>query len=612
MSSVYTKITSLLSSDHHHMALAACRCMPEDQQKMIKREAGLLIRYFCELPDCGWSIFGTLGEWEIDNHFSYDIRRDLNASSYLEWNPVSGAGERFGHDFAGSRIAIPFLLEKAVVALQAGKLRDGLALAGAACHYIQDAVTFPEQQTLHRRSMTEVLEIDPGDYKAGILFGNAQEIPGAIKNIYANRIQPLLADYAGKVRKTIFDGNSALRGELHNKCDLLGAHITADILHSVLSLYQAGEPDDSLDILEQFDNIDEEKLPVGYFVDRDDSQIFQGYAAVEGIHPRGLNLRLTPGLQLRLSATGNSEVRWKQSIVNSILVNAPGKYYLKASAYAIDCTGDNGLRILLYDDCWSVKDKITIPFESVNGWEHIEHCIDVDKNINAIGIEFFSQDNTGTILLDHWRISDSLPENEKSSSSDKKVKLSLKPCSGYYQKDDSSFADQNEPIASVRDNIAVSISDGEEFVFDGKSLIEIPWHPIYAPLQIKETFELSLMLYSESSNGEIMMSAVPNREPMSGWRLFIKNGNLCAAVYNGSSEYVFEIKDTPFLLEKWHSINFNLSPENEITVDLDGNVFSAKADFSRIYSNAGHFIGSCAGVNNFLTGRIKKLRITSL
>ena len=77
----------------------------------------------------------------MDNHFSYDKRRDLNASFYLGWNPVNNTGERFGHDFDGSRIAIPLLLGKAVAALQAGKLRDGLAFTGAACHYFQDAVT---------------------------------------------------------------------------------------------------------------------------------------------------------------------------------------------------------------------------------------------------------------------------------------------------------------------------------------------------------------------------------------------------------------------------------------------------------------------------------------
>ncbi len=611
MNKIYPKILNVLSGDHHYMMLAACRCLPEEQQKMIEREAGLLIRYFCEMPDCGWSIFGTLGEWEINNHFSYDIRRDLNASSYLEWNPVSGTGERFGHDFAGSRLAIPFLLEKTFKTLQGGKLRDVLALTGAACHYIQDAVTFPEQQTLHRRNLAEVLEIDPGDYQANILFDNAKDIPDAISNIYANRIKPLLADYAGKVRKAIFDGDTALRKELHNKCDILGAHITADILHSVLSLYHADITDSSLNILEQFDNIDEEKLPAGYFIDRDDNKVFQGYAAVEGNHPRGLNLRLTPGLQLRLSATGNSEIRWKQSIVNSILVNTPGKYYFEASAYAVDCTGNNGIRVLLYDDCWSLKDKIAIPLKKSNGWEHIEHCLDLDKNINAIGIEFFSQDNTGTILLDHWKFAESLSEEEKSSTIDKKIKLLLRPSLSHYQKDDSSFADQNEPIASVRDNIATSISSGKEFVFDHKSFIEIPWHPLYTPLEIKETFELSLMLYLESANGEIMMSAVLNSEPLSGWRLFLKNNNLCVAVYNGSSKYLFEMKNSPLILKKWHSINLKISPENKISVDLDGNIFSAKAIFPRTYSNSGHFIGSCGGVNNFLTGKIKDLRIVS-
>ena len=612
MSDVYGKINNVLSADHHYMTLAACRCLPEKQQELIKREAGLLIRYFCELPDCGWSIFGTLGEWEINNHFSYDIRRDLNASSYLGWNPVSGTGERFRHDFAGSRIAIPFLLEKAVTALQEGRLRDGLALAGEACHYIQDAVTFPEQQVLHRRSMSEVLEIDPGDYKPSVLFGNAQEIPDAINNIYASRIKPLLSDYAGRVRQAIFDGDTVLRGELHNKCDILGAHITADLLHSALNLYKVDYSHSTLNLLEQFDNIDEEKLPRGYFIDRDDDNVFQGYAAVEGIYPRGFNLRLTPGLQLRISATGSSEVRWKQSIVNSILVEAPGKYYLNASVYNIDSCGDNGLRVLLYDDCWSVKDKITIPLKKANGWEHVKHCTELNEGVNALGIELFSRNNSGTVLWDHWRISGSIAKEEKSLGGNDKIRLSLKPCQGHYQKDASSFANQNEPITSVKDNIAADISDGDDFVFDGKSFIEIPWHPVYMPLQIKKTFELSLMLYPEDLDGEIMMSAVSNHEPMSGWRLFMKNRALCAAVYNGSSEYIFEIKDAPLKLEKWHAVNLKLSPENEITIELDGNTFSAKADFYRVYSNAGHFIGSCAGVNNFLTGKIKNLRILSL
>ena len=425
------------------------------------------------------------------------------------------------------------------------------------------------------------------------------------------KLKPLLRDYAGKVRQAIFDGDSALRGELHNKCDVLGAHITTDLLHSALSLYKVDDSGSTLNLLEQFDNIDEEKLPRGYFIDRDDNKVFQGYAAVEGIHPRGLNIRLTPGLQLRLSATGSSEVRWKQSIVNSILV-APGKYSLNASVYSIDSCGDNGLRVLLYDACWSVKNEITIPFENANGWEHVKHYIEINEGVNALGLELFSRNNSGTVLWDHWRISDSIAKEEKLPGHDDKIRLSLKPCQGHYQKDTSSFAEQNEPITSVKNNIAAGIADGDEFVFNGKSLIEIPWHPVYAPLQIEETFELSLMLYPESLNGEVMMSAVPNHEPMSGWRLFIKNGNLSAAVYNDSSEYVFEIKDSPLQLKKWHSVNLKLSPENEIIVVLDGNVFSSKAPFFRIYSNSGHLIGSCAGVNNFLNGRIKNLQISSL
>jgi hypothetical protein len=610
MCKIFNKINKLISSDHSYMTLAACHCLPLAQQDIIKREVGLLIRYFCELPDSGWSIFGTLGEWEINNHFSYDIRRDLNASSYLDWNPVTGSGKRFGHDSAGSRQAIPFLLNKAVQALQAGKLRDGLALTGATCHYFQDAVTFPEQQTLHRRSMEKVLEIATGNYTPVILFENANEINEAIDNIYVTRIKPLLAEFAGKIRQAIFDGDSAQRNTLHNRCDLLGAHITSDILHTVLKFYSKPENVNEQDILEEFNNIDEEGIPKGYFIDRDNNKVFQGYAALEGNHPRGFDYRLTPGLQLRLSATGTSEVRWKQSIVNSILTQTE-EYYLKADAYTIDCTGNNGLRILLYDDCWSVIKQITVPFENGNGWKHIEHRIKLNEGINAIGMEFFSKMNSGTILLDNWQIFNAAPEKKKSLLNDKKIKLSLKPCAGYYHTDTSSFGNQNEPITSIRNNVAACISNNDEFVFDGKSFIEIPWHPVYAPLQINEFFELKLMLYPENTNGEIMMSAVPNRAPMSGWRLFIKNSSLCVAVYNKNSEYILEIKDAVLELGKWHSIIFRLNPKNEVNVSLNEKTFTGKADFPRLYSNAGHFIGSCAGVTNFLTGRIKNLQIHS-
>jgi hypothetical protein len=612
MSNVYEQIGGYISSDHHYMTLAACRTLPAEQREMIKRETGLLIRYFCELPDCGWSIFGTLGEWEIDNHFSYDIRRDLNASFYLDWNPVAGTGKRFGHDACGGLEAVPFLLEKAVAAMQSGCLRDGLALTGAACHYLQDAVTFPEQQVLHRRSMNQVLAIDPGDYRPQILFTDAGNIAEAAEQIYTARVKPLLSEYAGGIRKAIFTGDSALRRRLHNQCDLFGAHITADILHTVLQFYKKAE-ETRLPVREEFVNIDEEGLPAAYFIDRDDSEVFQGYVAAEGNHPRGFDLRLTPGLQLRLSAVGAAEVRWKQSIVNSILV-APGKYRLQASVYALDSVGDNGLRLVLYDACWEPVKKLCIPLENGTGWRHVVRDLDLAAEVNAVGLEFFARNNTGTLLLDHWEFSDasSAPVTADSAPAEDNVRLELQATSGYYQHDISPFGSQNEPITSIRTNMAACISAGDEFVFDGESFIEIPWHLHYFPLQIKGILELELMFLPESPGGELMMSATTEYRPLSGWRLFLKNRRPCVAVYNGDDEYILEIKDYVPESGKWHSVSLKLSPDNEISVTLDDMVFTGKAAFPRTYSNTGHFIGSCAGVSNFLFGRIKNLQIISL
>ncbi|MFA7185693.1 MAG: laminin G domain-containing protein [Victivallales bacterium] len=609
MNNVYEQIGRYISSDHHYMTLAACRTLPAEQREMIKREAGLLIRYFCELPDCGWSIFGTLGEWEIDNHFSYDIRRDLNASFYLGWNPVTGTGKRFEHDACGGLEAVPFLLEKAVAAMQSGRLRDGLALTGAACHYLQDAVTFPEQQVLHRRSMNQVLAIDPGDYRPQILFTDAGNIAEAAERIYTVRVKPLLSEYAGGIRNAIFTGDFALRRRLHNQCDLFGAHITADILHTILQFYKKAE-ETRLPVREEFVNIDEEGLPAAYFIDRDDSEVFQGYAAVEGNHPRGFDLRLTPGLQLRLSAVGAAEARWKQSIVNSILA-VPGKYRFQASVYALDSVGDNGLRLLLYDVCWNPVKKLCIPLENGVGWKHAALDFDLTSEVNAVGLEFFSRNNTGTLLLDHWELAEASSATvvADSAPAEDNVRLELQATSGYYQHDISPLGSQNEPITSVRKNMAACISAGDEFVFDGESFIEIPWHPRYFPLQVKETFELDLMFLPESPDGELMMSATTEYRPLSGWRLFLKKRRLCVAVYNGDDEYVLEIEDHLPEPGKWHSVNLKLSPDNEISVTLDGRTFSGKAGFSRTYSNIGHFIGSCAGVADFFTGRIKNLRI---
>ncbi|MDD5598425.1 MAG: laminin G domain-containing protein [Victivallaceae bacterium] len=608
MSNVYEQIGGYISSDHHHMTLAACRTLPAEQREMIKREAGLLIRYFCELPDCGWSIFGTLGKWEINNRFSYDIRRDLNASFYLGWNPVTGTGKRFGHDTSGGLEAVPFLLGKAVAAMQAGNLRDGLAMTGAACHYLQDAVTFPEQQALHRRSMNQVLAIDHGDYRPQILFTAAGNIAEAAEHIYTVRVKPLLSEYAGGIRQAIFTGDFALRRRLHNQCDLFGAHITADILHTVLQFYKKAE-ETRLQVREEFVNIDEEGLPAAYFIDRDDSEVFQGYAAVEGNHPRGFDLRLTPGLQLRLSAVGAAEVRWKQSIVNSILV-APGKYRLQASVYALDSVGDNGLRLVLYDSCWEPVKNLCVLLENGTGWKHVMRDFDLAGEVNAVRLEFFSRNNAGTLLLDHWEFSGaSSAVAAGPAPAEGNVRLELRPASGYYQRDISLFGSQNDPITSIRENMAACITDGDEFVFDGESFIEIPWHPHYSPLQVKGTFELELMFLPESTGGELMMSATTEYRPLNGWRLFLKNGRLGVGVYNGDDEYVLEIKD--YLPEpgKWHSVNLKLSPDNVISVTLDDMVFSGKAGFPRTYSNTGHFIGSCAGVGNFFTGRIRNLRI---
>ncbi len=611
MHTLYFDISETLSGDHHYMTLAACRALPDAMQELMLEEAGLLIRYFCELPDLGWPIFGTLGDWEINNHFSYDIRRNLNAPFYLEWNPVMRTGERFGHDSAGSRPAVKILLAKAIDAISDSRLRDALAYCGAACHHLQDAVTFPEQQTLHRRSMSDVLTFEISGYCPEVIFSAVEDVPGLVDDLLDRRIAPELKLLSRELRRAMISGDARLRHQIQMRSDMLGAQITADILLSLLSLYTPAAPV-PVNYLETFNDLDEEFLPAGYFVDREDNQFFQGYAGVEGAYPRGFELRLTSGHQLRLSATADSEVKWKMGIVHAVPLDRLKQYRFKAAAYLLNATGDNGIRLLIYDYCWNIENSIEIPFELVNDWQKIDLGFTTNANNVAMTIEFYSRNNTGTVLLDNWQIYDSgtIPlEAEQLVKS--KLKLALAPGENCYLRDKSNFAVQNEPITCVRDNSPANITEGEDFVFDGSSFIEIPYHPLYTPLQVQGVLNISLDLYPEYlAEGEIIIAANLYQKPVYGWRIFLQNGKICVAVYADGREYIHVCRGAEIKSEKWYNINFQLSPANEITVNVDGKISTGKADFSRCYSQSAIFIGADSGACNFFTGRVKNLRIT--
>ena len=595
------------------MTLAACRRLPEKMQNQIKPEAGLLIRYFCELPDSGWPIFGTLGAWEINNHFAYDIRRDHNVSYYLDWNPVAHTGERFGHDTAGSRAGAPILLRKAVEAMVEGRLRDALAYGGAACHHIQDAVTYPEQQTLHRRAMSDVLTFDIDGYQPEMLFSSPEEIPNVVSTLLDERIAKALKAFSKEIRDSMISGNAHLRHETQQQSDMLGAEITADILFSLLSFY-VPKPENPVNYLELFDHPDEEHLPKGYFVDREDSPVFQGFAGIEGEFPRAFGLRLTPGLQLRLSATGNTEVKWKQGIAFALPLKSMTRYCFKAMAYLLNMTGDNGLRLLFHNACMEVEQIIELPFEETESWQEINHEITTNADTTSMTIEFYSRNNTGTILLDHWQLfNTAIQPLEPTFPIQDKLKIALTPGSGCHLQDTSNFAIQNEPVTCVRGNLPANISEGDDFIFDGNSFIEIPYHPLYTPLQIKGTLCLSFDFYpTDLQQGEIFMAANIHKTPVCGWRLFLQNEKICLAVYNEDKEYVFVCRDLELGIEKWHEVSVELSPENNIVITVDGSCATATADFSRCYSQSDIFIGADTGACDFLKGRLKNLQIVEL
>lgn len=642
MESLRRKIEQYIHEDHSYMTLAAYEQLPKTRQTQIKDEAGLLIRWFCELPDFYWELFGKLGGWEINNNFYFDWRRNLKASFFLGCNPVTERGTRYDHVTEGALLAVPDLLSNAIDALRRGELRDGLAFAGAACHYIQDVVTFPEQQSVHRRSMANFEDIAIPGYQPKILFSDKDEIKEAVKDLFNGETKDILSKSALVIRKCMRNGDNTGRRVIQLQCDNLGAKLTADILHSVLQFYVPVKTE-PLDCLQDFSKVDEERLPDGYFIDRDDALVCQGYAAVEGNLDRGYDTCKTPGLQLRLSATGNTEVRWKQSILDASPVISGDKYEFFYSVYCDDLTGDNGCRLIFYDECWNPCETIDLSFNINNGWDEKNNILKTPKDASAVSVDFYSKGNRGTVLVDHWKLRDSQVHIEKKAKTiNANIRLLLAPGEDFKLRDLSDFSNQNEPITSLIGGTPGNITSGDDFLFDGEShFIEIPYHSVYQPLWIEEELIISFDFFPKSLEyGTLIMSAGVVA-PASGWRLRlnkhddIKNCNLksenhpqnaqtnipnknalvnkgCLAIdlYNEKT-FSASFNELHVNIDKWNHLECRVSPKNEFKITLNKKSISGESGFPRKYSKDGHYIGADYGVADFFNGKIRNLQINT-
>ncbi|OQA77364.1 MAG: hypothetical protein BWY31_04488 [Lentisphaerae bacterium ADurb.Bin242] len=606
-------IDSKLRGDHQQMTLAACRALPEKHRKIIRRHAGLLIRYFCELPDCNWSLTGTPGGWEMSCRQTFDTRRFLEASKYLDCNPVTGRGQRRGHDTEGSLRAVPILLKKSLEAMREGRLQDALAYAGSGCHHLQDAATFPEQQSLHRREMGKVAAIDLGNYRPKKLFASGKEIPAVSRELLKKRIPEKLKTLIPALRQAVFEGDKTGRIALQNQSDLCGAEVTADILYTLLEFYRETREGAVSSVHENFETLDEEKLPPGWFTDRDDSAVYEGYSCIEGCYPRGLDLRPDKGYQLRLSSTGKSELRFRQAITRAFMPEAGKTYSLRANIYIKDTSGENGLRLRFYDAMLEEIRTLELPVENVGPhgkWVCPEHTFRPGKQVDFITLELYSRNNRGIILLDSYHLCPGkLPEIEKKPP----LRLSLAPGKGCYIRDLSEFSAQNEPVTGIRDNTPSQLFRKNILILDGKSFVEIPFHPLHAPLQAAKTLVLTCFLRLEdNAGGTLAIQAESLHGMFKGWKLSIGNGRLIATVGNGTtSGYEFTSGKIELPCRKKMKIEFRLSPENQIRFVVDGKpeVHTVQA-FPRSYSNSGFYIGSDRGVCDFLNGRIENFMIS--
>ena len=239
----------------------------------------------------------------------------------------------------------------------------------------------------------------------------------------------------------------------------------------------------------------------------------------------------------------------------------------------------------------------------------LEHTFRPGKRVDFITLELYSRNNRGIILLDSYDLyPGKLPEIDK----EPQLRLSLAPGKGCYIRDLSEFSAQNEPVTGIRNNWPSQLFWKNVLVLDGKSFVEIPFHPLYAPLQAASTLVLTCLLQlGDNRDGTIAMQAESSRGMFNGWKLSVHHGRLTATVGNGTppgNELTTGRIEVP--CKKKMKIEFHLSPENQVRFVVDGEteVYTMKA-FQRAYSNSGFYIGSDCGTHNFLNGCIEKFMI---
>jgi len=614
-----------LNADHQYMSVSAIEQLPMDFKEIIGSDSVLFIRYFCELPDMNHAIYDYPGLWEISTKNNFNHRRDFQVSHFQGYNPLLGTGKRIPHDTGGMISGVPGLLLKALQKFKKGEKRQALAFLGSACHHIQDVVTFPDQQVLHRRPMTGFTHIAIPTYKPKRLFKNEEQIKEAVTELL-DRCQKLMSTQAQKIRAVLRSGDQeGSRNHLHEACDLLGAELTADLLYTMLFFYQPPEKESSTHY-EDFTDIDPEGLPKGYFIDRENGPVYQGYAGVEGHLHRGFHLQKTPGLQLRLSSSGNQEISWLQSIIDALCLTPGQDYRFTYTACGQDISGQNGVRLHLFNKAWESEQTIDLPTGLLEGIEERALDIKCPENIIAARIEFYSANNQGIILLDNWQLAPISSENESSSSfstgkhQQKSIKneekifdilLKLQPVqNSYYIKDLSSYEQQNQPVTSVKGGTPECIAKESELLFNGSSdFVEIAWHPQFAPLQPKGDLIIEFdFMPLDNNRGDLIMSAYCAKTPLSGWRLYLNQGFMAVALYDGAdNSFEFTFKDAPVQLNNWQKATLKITPDNEFTLTYASKKAVKKAPFKRVYSNAGHFFGADFGVENFFKGSMKNI-----
>lgn len=627
--------------DHNWMMFATVRALSESERAYLEPELELLVTVYTTFPDQNWSNQGEWGGWSglPDAGRTPNDRREWGISHACGFSPVSRQGKPLSlHGPPGSYEAVEVLFPRIVALLQEGRHGDAIRVLGAMSHAVQDSATFPHMQALHRASHFRFQDVAIPDYQP-VERGDSPEEAARALAARTEQMVGFTEKLASEIRAAMAHGDEEKNSALRVQCAGEAAKVLADAIHTAILLagpkpdVRRAPPNADLIVNGSVEQDDfGEPWPAGWVAQWNDPMDRLGRLEWAGLIARNQTLRRSGRHSLKLMWANEKGLQWRQTWPAAVRVEPGERYRATAWVKTAQATGETDLALEFATR--SAQPVATLACEPVAGdleWTRLsvegvappeaERVRIVLRSRSSDGAAWF--DDVALMRLEPDAAPSESPRPQAAKSDDLMLWLSFDEGSGTYVQDRSAFSGVNGPnlLASAgvpSDLFAAEGLRGAAVRLDGKDdFVECPASYVQDVQCPKEAMTLMLWLWAEEHRDAVLVAkeqCLPD-QPARGYSLRLGlEGRVRFTVHTDQGPVAAE-SAAPLPVERWAHVAAVRSPENHLTVFVDGRPGATQKAPGRALApqpagsglSASLYLGAEAGVGHFFAGRLDEV-----